>query len=278
MARGRWRRLLALLAIGVGIGGCASAPRGQETLDAALWIQTSVEYRGAARTAYAAAARGLEAALADSGWTAALEQTGDFATLPPAIIVDIDETVLDNAPYAARLIRDGTPFDTVSWRRWVREARADPVPGALDFLAGARARGVTIFYVTNRAAVVDGATRRNLERDGFPLEDDLDTILTLGERPGWDPDKGTRRAFIAKTYRILLLIGDDFGDFLSGVLVPPADRAALARRHAALWGRRWIVLPNPTYGSWRDALTGFRHGLSTGEVLALRAGYLDPKE
>jgi acid phosphatase len=35
--------------------------------------------------------------------------------LPPALIVDIDETMLDNSPYQARLVRDGKSFDDASW-------------------------------------------------------------------------------------------------------------------------------------------------------------------
>lgn len=278
MKRARLRRRLAVLWIGPVTAACATSPVGHETLDATLWIQTSVEYRAVAQQAYVAAARGLDEALADSGWTAALEQTGEYEALPPAIILDVDETVLDNSPESARRIRSGAVFDTSSWYPWVREARAAPVPGASAFLAAAHEKGVTVYYVTNRDAVNEEATRRNLAQAGLPLEEDLDTILTRGERPEWRTDKGSRRAFVARDHRILLLVGDNLEDFVSGARASLAEREALRLRYSGYWGRRWIVLPNPMYGSWADALTGFRRGLSAREALETRAGYLETAE
>jgi len=220
-----------------------------------LWVQTAPEWRGLCEQAYQAARLALDMALKHSKSSAALEQSGKFWKKKPAVILDIDETVLDNSPGQARQVTANTDFVPRDWSRWVGEAKAEPVPGAVEFCRYARSRGVRVFFVTNRDASEEPATRRNLERWGFPLDPDVDTVLTRGERPEWNAsDKGTRRQAVADGYRIVLLVGDDFGDFLSGVRVPPEKRRELAAPHREKWGRQWILLPNPGYGSWEDAL------------------------
>ncbi|MGH7539470.1 MAG: HAD family acid phosphatase, partial [Gemmatimonadota bacterium] len=138
-------------------------PERDPALNAVAWIQTAAEYEAAAEQAYAAAEHALARSLADASWTAALEQPPGHAPLPPAVILDVDETVLDNSPYVVRRILDGESFREESWGRWVREAVADAVPGALDRARAAAHAGAIVFYVTNRDAPLEEATRRNLE-------------------------------------------------------------------------------------------------------------------
>lgn len=263
------RRILPLLALLVSASCAAhtSAPAqpaaaaattaAHENLNAVLWIQTALEYEASALQAYRLAERQLAAALADPSWTAAIEQQGEAATLPPAVILDVDETVLDNSYYQARLIRDNTTFAPATWDPWVEEARATAIPGAVEFAQSAAKQGVTVFYVTNRTANLEAATRRNLAAEQFPLDAALDTVLVRGERPEWSASaKGPRRAFVARHYRILLLIGDDLGDFVVDASGTPAERRTRAAAQSEWWGRRWIMIPNPTYGSWERAITG----------------------
>ncbi|HVL68146.1 MAG TPA: HAD family acid phosphatase [Vicinamibacterales bacterium] len=228
-----------------------------ENLNAVVWMQTAVEFEATALQAYRLAEIQMEAALKDPSWTAAIEQTANASTLPPAVIVDVDETVLDNSFYQARMIRDRTEYSAATWDPWVEEARATPIPGALEFTRQAAAKGVTVFYVTNRTANLEEATRRNLAALGFPLPQTPDVVLTRGERPEWQASaKGPRRAHVARDYRILLLIGDDLGDFVVDPSGTPAERHARTAPQADWWGRRWIMLPNPTYGSWERAIVG----------------------
>jgi len=171
------------------------------------------------------------------------------------VILDIDETVLDNSPGQARQVLANTGFVSKDWTAWVGEARAKAIPGAVEFCRDAASRGVTVFFVTNRDAEEEDATRRNLERWGLPLDARLDTVLTRGEKPEWNSsDKSSRREAVAATHRIALLVGDDLGDFLGGARTVVAERRKLTAPHAGRWGRDWIVLPNPGYGSWEDAL------------------------
>ena len=262
------RKLLLILAA-VSAAGCAArtaAPTGasasgmpgtpHENLNAVLWVQSALEYEATTLQAFRLAQLQLDAALQDPGWTAALEQTGDSSKLPPAVIVDVDETVLDNSYYQARMVRDGTEFSPRTWDLWVMEARATAIPGAREFTQHAAERGVTVFYVTNRTENIEEATRRNLAEEGFPVATDVDTVLTRGERPEWEVSaKGPRRAHVARDYRVLLLVGDDLGDFVTDASGTPQERRQRTAPHEAWWGRRWIMLPNPTYGSWERAIT-----------------------
>jgi 5'-nucleotidase (lipoprotein e(P4) family) len=228
-----------------------------ENLNATLWMQTALEYEASALQAYRLAQIQLDAALADPAWTAAIEQQGDASRLPPAVVVDVDETVLDNSYYQARMVRDNTAYTATTWDPWVMEARATAVPGAREFAQHAAGRGVTVFYVTNRTANLEEATRANLTAEQFPLSKDIDTVLTRGERPEWSASaKGPRRAHVANSYRILLLVGDDLGDFIVDASGTPQDRGAKTELYDGWWGRRWIILPNPTYGSWERAIVG----------------------
>lgn len=224
-------------------------------LNAVLWMQRALEYDATAIQAYRLARLQLEEALRQPSWTAALEQAGSPTSLKPAVIVDIDETVLDNSYYQARLVRDGRTFAEDTWDRWCQEARATAIPGASEFAQYAASLGVTVFYVTNRRAAVEEATRANLAAEGFPLTAGTDTVLMRGERPEWaESAKGPRRAHVAREYRVLLLIGDDLGDFLTDASGSPEARQARAEPQAGWWGERWIMLPNPTYGSWERAI------------------------
>jgi 5'-nucleotidase (lipoprotein e(P4) family) len=228
-----------------------------ENLNAVAWMQASVEYEASALQAYRAAARQLDAALADPSWTAAIEQTADASKLPPAVVLDVDETVLDNSPFQARAVRDNTSYSEGAWNRWVMEARATAVPGAKEFTAYAVKKGVAVFYISNRMSEVEKPTRANLEAAGFPVDPKVDTVLCRGERPEWSAStKGPRRAFVAASHRILLLIGDDLGDFVVNAAGTPDERRTRTEPNAAWWGVRWIMLPNPTYGSWERALIG----------------------
>ena len=235
-------------------GACSRAPRSNtaiSVLDAALWIQQSAEYKALARQTYQLAEARLSAALNDLTWTAALEQTGNYAELPPAVILDVDETILETATYSAQLIRENALHNEELWSRWYEDVGGKPVPGAVDFCKYAREKGVTVFYVTNNKEYMKEIVRRSLKEAGFPLDDQRETLLTRTDVS----DKGPRRTVIAKEFRILLLIGDNTNDFASGFIGPTtAERAKLCEEYASYWGTKWIVLPNPMYGSWEGAL------------------------
>lgn len=238
---------------------CESAPVNRHTherLHSTLYLQRSAEYPAICLQSYRTAAERLEAALKDPAWTAEQDQKGDIAALPPAVILDIDETVLDNSPYYGMVIRKDEDFDLKQWNRWVVKADAEVIAGAAEFIAAAQKAGVAVYLVTNRDARFEGFTRLNLARRGITLDPQTDTLLMLHERPDWKADKRTRRAFIAQTHRILMLIGDNLNDFASLEGLDETARKQLVAATAAHWGSRWFVIPNPGYGNWIDDISG----------------------
>jgi len=240
----------------------------QELLNSVLWAQSAVEHEAAYEQAYRQARLMLDRARKDKTWTAAIEQNHGYEKLPPAIILDIDETILDNSPEEAEKALRGDRADL--WESWVGLEREAALPGALEFTRYAIAKGVEVFYVTNRGAASKQGTLRTLDRLGFPLKHRAGSLYCRGEKPEWTADKGSRRTEIAQRYRILLLLGDDLGDFLSGVSVSTQERRRLAAPYSSRWGERWIVLPNPMYGSWESALHGNDASLSTAQRLHLK--------
>jgi acid phosphatase len=262
------------------LGACAPIaapdPPASDLLNAVLWMRRSVEYRATALGAFALARIRLDQALADPGWTAApAEQTGDYRSLPPAVILDVDETILDTSGYQAWLALHDTPFDANTWNAYVNTATSPAIPGAVEFTQYADGRGVTVFYVSNRTAGEEPATRRNLERLGFPMGGRVDTVLMTRERPEWGGAKGTRRAHIAKTHRILLSVGDNLGDFVDESRGSEAERRAVLDLHRDRWGREWIVIANPSYGSFESAPYGHDFTRSAGEKRKAKRSALD---
>ena len=223
-----------------------------DLLNATLWTQSSVEYKANAMAAYSLAKVMLDKALADKSWTAASEQTGDFMGKPPAVVLDLDETVLDNSEYEAWIVENKTHYSSKTWGPYVDAAISKPIPGSLDFIKYAAAKGVEIFYVSNRKAPNEAGTRKNLEKLGYPVNGKTDTVLLRGEND-WGSKKSSRRAYVAKNYRILLLLGDNLGDFTDQTGGSPADRMKVFQANQARWGTSWIMIANPMYGSWESA-------------------------
>jgi 5'-nucleotidase (lipoprotein e(P4) family) len=224
-----------------------------DILNATLWVLNSPEYKANAIQSYELAKIRLDAALADKSSTAATEQTGDYQNLPPAVILDADETAIDNGAYEAWLIKTGQDYSGKTWAAWVAAAQARAVPGAVEFTKYADSKGVKVFYVTNRSADQEEATRKNMEALGFPMGGNDDTFLMSKEKDDWTSKKGTRRNFVASNYRILLLIGDNYGDFSDDYGGSEADRVASLKTNMGHIGKDWIMIANPEYGSFESA-------------------------
>jgi 5'-nucleotidase (lipoprotein e(P4) family) len=278
----RSARWLATLALMVALGWAAPAvgqsqdPPAHDLLNAVLWMQRSVEYKATALTAFALARIRLDQALADPNWTAApKEQTGAYQSLPPAVVLDADESILDNSGYQAWMVLKGTTFDPKTWNAYVNTVTTLAIPGAVEFARYADARGVKVFYITNRTAEEEPATRKNLEKLGFPMGGTVDTMLMTRKQPDWGSAKGTRRAFIAKTYRILLNVGDNFGDFVDEYRGSETERLKVMEQHKDRWGREWIMIANPSYGSFESAPFNHDFKLSEAEKRKAKRAVLD---
>jgi len=231
-----------------------------DNLNAVLWMQRSEEYRATTETIYRAAADKLDALLKDKRVDALVpEERGPgkaLASLKPAVILDVDETVLDNSPYQARLIRDNREYSDPTWDLWVAEKKAKAVPGVVDFAKAASAKGITLLYLSNRAVHLKDATIANLKAVGLPVASDavflgLGTVVKDCEQNG--TEKNCRRRLAGQDYRVLMQFGDQLGDFVQVLANTPDARGKLLADYHDWFGERWWMLPNPTYGGWEPA-------------------------
>ncbi|CAO1666503.1 5'-nucleotidase, lipoprotein e(P4) family [Salinicola sp. NYA28a] len=262
--------LLSLTLAG-GLTACAQQPAqppapkvslSDELVMATVWMQSSGEYAALSHQAFNLARMNLDRALSAPGTS---------GQRPPAIVVDVDETVLDNSPYEAWLIANDENYASDSWHQWVEKASAIPIPGAKPFLDYAASRGVEIFYVTNRRDSEAEPTLHNLQRVGFPDADD-EHLLPRSDAS----DKTPRRQRVSQSHWVVLLMGDNLGDFSAGF-----DRDTAAARRAAVnaqataFGSRYIMLPNPAYGAWEEAIYGGDWSLSDEEKSRARRNHLE---
>ena len=237
-----------------------------DNLYSTLWLQASAESKAHSYQAYSVAQNHLLQAINDVSWTASLEQAAGFESLPTAIILDVDETILDNAQFQAKMVLDGVLYDDQEWDRWVALQTAPALPGAVAFINRAIDLGVEVFYITNRdcrdrvgTTVVCPQkydTIENLKKVGIKGVKAANVMLKY-EKSDWLSEKQSRREQVVKSNRVLMLIGDDLGDFLPHVKknITVSQRADLVGQYAARWGKHWIVLVNPTYGSWMSTLS-----------------------
>ncbi len=166
------------------------------------------------------------------------------------MVLDIDETVLDNSPANAVGVKNNIPFNTKDWYAWGEMRKAKPVPGAVDFLNFAVSKGVKIFYISNRDEVQKQATIDNLKNAGFVDVSSDNVVLRQTEST-----KEPRRLAVAAKYRVVMLIGDNLDDFSDAFERKSMDdRYAATEKDRQLWGSRFIALPNAMYGTWESAI------------------------
>jgi len=247
-----------------------------QSMLAVLYAQSSAEYEANNLQTFAGAKLALEKALVNKNWTAAIEQKEDFSEKPPAVILDIDETVLNNIPFQARAIIKGESYPN-GWVEWMLEEAATSVAGVSEFLKYADSKGIKIFYVTNRIAIAEEATRNNLKKLGLPFDTDRDVLLMKNEN-GWTSDKVSRRELIAQDYRILLLIGDQLGDFISldEATAGMDSRKEIAAKYEEMWGKKWFMITNPIYGRWEASIYNNEYPDTESELMQMRLKALKP--
>ena len=146
---------------------------------------------------------------------------------PYSIVLDLDETVLDNSPYQVQNVKDGTAFNPKNWDAWVQKASAKAVPGAKEFLQYAHQNGVQIYYISDRDASQVDATIKNLEKEGIPVQ--------------------------GKT-NLVMLLGDNLVDFADFSKTSAEERSKKLEELKNEFGEKFIIFPNPMYGSWESTV------------------------
>jgi 5'-nucleotidase (lipoprotein e(P4) family) len=240
----------------------ARVPSQEYLMGATLFTQQAAEYRALCYQAYNLAEWRLREALRGK-------------PAKPAIIIDLDETVLDNSAYTAWQIAADQPYKPETWRVWVERAAAPAVPGAVPFLRLADSLEVTIFYVSNRSEEEYEATRINMEILGLPQLSPEHFLL----RSTTSDKSDRRRTIYSQGYEVLLLIGDNLGDF-DGYWekLPNAQRKESAEKIRSQFGNRYIVLPNALYGNWEGAIYQYDWSLDMRSRDQLRREALQPAE
>lgn len=241
------------------LAGCQQTPPANDQLDAVLWTQTSIEHELIYRQLFANATRQLDVALADPTWDALPFPPRNLSGLPPAVVVDIDETLLDNVPLNARDIINNQVYSYDRWNTWVDQAKAQALPGAVAFLQAAEQKGIKVYYLTNREHSQVAATVANLRLRGFPVDSDEQVLAAstpTGHCESAGYGKNCRRQWVANHARVLLMAGDSLGDFVQAEHNTLADQRKAVAPYVNWLGQRWFLLPNPSYGNWYSAPYG----------------------
>ena len=227
-----------------------------------LWMRTSAEYRALAYQGYNVAMNAVKMAVTDPS----------HQRKPLAIVLDADETVVDNTKLMGESIVNGNGrFDAPWWRQAVHQGKSQAMPGAVEFLNEVHKQGVEIFYVSNRYAPVNlDVTIQNFKELGFPSVD-KDHVLLFDK----DSDKQPRFDMIAKKYYVVVYMGDNAGDFPIGTKGKTlAERNSIIDAHKEDFGTTFVVFPNPAYGSWVSALAKGYQNLSPEEQKQVNNQYL----
>ena len=232
------------------------APNPQERgVDANLYMQTAAEYAAVCLQTYNWALERLKQKLA----------TAKHGELRPAVVMDLDETVLDNSGYQSFLYREKLASTTQNWEVWEKSYSQEVrlVPGAKAFVEAAEQLGVTVVYLSNRTTKNQEGTIAALKHVGLNT-DELANRLLLRDAL---PDKTARRKLAEQRFNVLMYFGDNLRDFSEEFVAPglnanddAAQQQAIAERLVKVqranyhWGNDWIVLPNPAYGEWTRLL------------------------
>lgn len=213
---------------------------------AVLWQQTAAEYEALCYQAFNSGIYWLKQTNQE------YQNARDLNELNPrAIIMDLDETVLNNSPYNAQLIIDNDNYSSSSWNNWVRLSNAGFVPGAKEFIQQVRNLEIEVFFISNRSTETLDQTIGNLGSLGYEIKTDH---ILLDETD--DGDKAERRAQVMKNYDVVMLVGDNLADF-SDVFENPmsvTERKSKTFEFQEMFGNKFIVLPNPMYGKWESTL------------------------
>ncbi len=225
--------------------GCASRPfthgdSEHKTL-AVMWMQNSAEYRALSYQAYNVAIDRLRE----------LSRSRRKSKLPMAVVLDIDETVLDNSPYEVTNILADRPYTPKTWDEWVDKKIAKALPGVVRFSGEATKLGIELFYVSNRRIKGLESTYQNMLDEKIVVKRENIFLRTTTD------SKKDRRSEIMQNYDVVMLVGDNLIDFHESFEnLPNSSRSTFVDSYSQEFGRKLIVIPNPMYGAWLDAIYG----------------------
>jgi 5'-nucleotidase (lipoprotein e(P4) family) len=241
------RLAIAALGTAIALGACNQTPATLSTPNGPLaaprqlpneirWFRTAAEYKALTRQAYAIASEKLP------------ELSRDIAAQSWAVILDADETVLDNSEYQRRRAMLDSGYTEATWAMWVNERAAPPIPGAPEFTRRVHELGGRVAIVTNRADSLCAATRANLQTAG--IEADIVLCQTPGasdKNPRFQRVQNGTAVAGVPALAVVAWVGDNILDFPGMTQAMRSDPRAFDQ-----FGKKFFVLPNPMYGSWQS--------------------------
>jgi 5'-nucleotidase (lipoprotein e(P4) family) len=166
--------------------------------------------------------------------------------------MDIDETILDNSPFEANLIATGQLYSKQNWKEWSDQARAEALPGAVEFIKYVRSKNVPVILISNRKETEKANTLKNLAQVGIPFDD---TTLVYFRGTDVPACKQSRRDLVNQKYEVVLYIGDNLADYSAvydergnDLAIPAVDSMREELK------QKFVILPNPMYGDWEGAI------------------------
>ncbi len=169
----------------------------------------------------------------------------------PAVVLDLDETVLDNSPYQFKLLEDNEEYTRENWNYWCNLAIAKALPGSSDFLNYAKDKSVEVYYISNRALELLDGTVKNLQNLNLPNADTSHVLLK-----DKTDDKTGRRNKVSENHEIIMLIGDNLTDMSQEFANRNKQTMGkkVVEKNKELFGVKYIILPNPMYGEWEKTI------------------------
>lgn len=252
------KKILSLIAVSVTaltLAGCSNVSNkeierktltydevvARESMMATNWYQTSGEAK----------------ALYIQGYNIATEKLKSYLKTPHqkpySIVLDLDETVLDNSPYQAENIVRGRSYSSKTWDEWVNMKKAKAVPGAKEFLEFADKNGVKIYYISDRTESQLDATIENLKLEGIPVQSRENVLLKNKEDKS---GKVNRREYVKEHTDLIMLFGDNLSDFDLFSSKSIEEREGKVEELSKEFGDRFIIFPNPMYGAFKSAMYG----------------------
>ena len=264
--------VLALIMV-TGLSACAGNKPKNPPGQGILWVYSAAEYDALTLQAFQNATRNLDDLIDDKSWTA-LPGQQNMAELPTAVILDVDETAVSNIDFQLQL--EGG-FSHEAFDYWHQNNAAGRMLGAPEFIQTARDKGVTVFFITNRPCQTRDFAPGPCPQEAIALKDladggiesDADHLMLVGEQLDWTREKRFRQELVARTHRVIMLIGDDLGDFIPCVRATPVapcpaasaeDRSRMTLQYQQYWGVGWHILPNPMHGSWVSFISSSKPG------------------
>lgn len=160
------------------------------------------------------------------------------------VVLDVDETVIDNSPYQGWLHKNKKTYTDETWDRWVMKKEGEALPGAVEFISLAQKLGVKPLLITNRKEHLIDATFENLKSIGVHVTRDQ-----LAGR-GKIHSKEARRVEYSKGCEIAMLVGDVLSDFSAVFEGTHEERIQNLQKYKDQFGKKFFILPNPMYGDW----------------------------